>query len=473
MTTAELLATLAREFPNGVSFNPMAVRLLRKTIPLEDNQIADLKTAMFQIGGESWFSNEMILTDKSLVALKKQAKGWLKAYGYFSVERLFNDFRSALSHITTTEACSAFLQHLGFQVTTWKSVAYFCTLPSIVLDDALITISTTIADRIDEAGGTLAFHIIERAMPHLTVNELEQICAYSLPEIHRTEIGGVPCWRSAEAIILPEDFSAQITTIVDTLNILHEKISITKLEFALNLFYKVRFRKEYLLMDKDIFLSICEKHYQGDSSVFPNSNRNHKNTNIEPTLNRRVRNKNTRFCDIGVPIGAQLLFTKDNNKTCTVLDSINKVEYDGTAWSISSLAMYLLKSSPANGFRCFSYEGESLWERRLRIEQGENQCEQQLSEESPPVEAQESKSGLLGLSGKEISTSTWRAFKKDGTSTRVAEWAHRVATGESVEQVALDSGYAEPTMKGMISNYHLYFKVCKLNGIVPEGGTDV
>jgi hypothetical protein len=30
MTTAELLAVLARECPNGVSFDPMSVRLLRK-----------------------------------------------------------------------------------------------------------------------------------------------------------------------------------------------------------------------------------------------------------------------------------------------------------------------------------------------------------------------------------------------------------------------------------------------------------
>jgi hypothetical protein len=52
-------------------------------------------------------------------------------------------------------------------------------------------------------------------------------------------------------------------------------------------------------------------------------------------------------------------------------------------------------------------------------------------------------------------------------------WARRVENGESVEQIARESGYAVTTMKVMISNFHLYFKVCKLNGIVPEAAADV
>ncbi len=46
MTTAELLAALARECPNGVSFDPMAVRLLRQKVPFEDWQIRNLQADM-------------------------------------------------------------------------------------------------------------------------------------------------------------------------------------------------------------------------------------------------------------------------------------------------------------------------------------------------------------------------------------------------------------------------------------------
>jgi hypothetical protein len=65
MTTAELLSSLARECPNGVSFDPMAVRLLRQKVLFEDWQIEELKAAMFQLGNGLWISREMILEDES------------------------------------------------------------------------------------------------------------------------------------------------------------------------------------------------------------------------------------------------------------------------------------------------------------------------------------------------------------------------------------------------------------------------
>jgi hypothetical protein len=186
-----------------------------------------------------------------------------------------------------------------------------------------------------------------------------------------------------------------------------------------------------------------------------------------------VRSPNTRFRGLGVPIGAELGFTKDSHITCTVLDDSNQVEYNGKAWAISALAMYLLGVSVANGFAYFSYEGETLWERRLRLERERKQDEDQAEEMPPPAEVQEAEGKIIGLEGRPLSPATWRGFRADGTNPHVAVWAHRVENGESVEQIARESGYAVSTMKVMISNFHLYFKVCRLNGIVPEGDADV
>jgi hypothetical protein len=174
-----------------------------------------------------------------------------------------------------------------------------------------------------------------------------------------------------------------------------------------------------------------------------------------------------------VPIGAELVFTKDSHITCTVLDDSNQVGYDGKAWSISALVTHLLGVSSANGFCYFSYEGEVLWDRRLRLERADTEDEDQTAEMSPLAEVQNAESKIIGLEGRPLSPSTWRGFRADGTNPRVAMWARRVENGESVEQIARESGYAVTTMKVMISNFHLYFKVCKLNGIVPEAAADV
>jgi hypothetical protein len=472
MTIANLLVALARECPNGVLFDPMAVRLLRQKVPFEDWQIEDLKAAMFQLGSGLWFSREMISDDESQLAFNGQAMEWLTEHGCFSVEQLWKNFSSFFSHIDTPEDCATFLRHFGFTVAVWGKGGYFCSQPPPSLYDRLAAISVTIVGWLEEANGPLTLHEIELAMPHLTVEALESIRTQFLPEVLAAEVGGVPCWTSTEAIHLPEDFSKKLTTIVDTLVALDEKVSAAKLEFALNLFYRIRFREQYALQDNDTFMRICAKQYQGGNDVFPNTKKPYVGVNDWIVPGRRVRSPNTRFRTLGVPIGAELAFTKDSHITCTVLDDFNQVEYGGKAWAISALVMHLLGWSAANGFAYFSYEGEILSDRRVRLELEGKQDEYQV-EEMPPDKVRIAESKIIGLEGRPLSPSTWRGFRADGTNPRVAVWARRVENGESVDQIARASGYAISTIKVMISNFHLYFEVCRLNDIVPEGDADV
>jgi hypothetical protein len=472
MTTVELLAVLARECPNGVSFDPMAVRLLRQKVPFEDWQIEDLKAAMFQLGSGLWFSREMISDDESRLAFEGQVMEWLMEHGCFSVERLFKDFCGVFRHIATPDDCAAFLRHLGFTIAVWGKRSHFCSLPPPNLDDSLAAISETIAGWLEEADGTLTFHEMEQAMPHLTAEALESIRMQFLPDVHVAEVGGEPCWCSTEAIHLPEEFSEKLATAVDTLVALEERVSVANLEFALNLLYRIRFREEYALTDNDTFMRVCAKHYQGGNDVFLNTRKPRVRANDLSVPDRRVRSPNTRFRNLGVPVGAELVFTKDS-LSCVVLDDFNQVEYDGKAWAISTLAMHLLGASSANGFCHFSYEGETLWERRLRLEREDKLDRYQAEEMPPPAEVREVEGGVIGLEGRALSPTTWRAFRRAGTNPRVAEWARRVENGESVENIASESGLIASNVKEYIGNRHRYFVICEKNDMVPEGGTDV
>ncbi len=391
MTTTELLRILKRECPNGVSFDPMAVRLLRRKAPFEDWQIEDLKAAMFQLKNGLWFSCEMILDDESRLEFEEEAMEWLQEHGCFSVERLFRDFNGVFRHIATPEDCATFLRHLGFTVTAWKKGDTFCSLPPPTLDDSLAAISEMIVGWLEEADGTLTFHEIEQEMPQLTAEALEGIRTQFLPEVHETEVSGVRCWCSADAISLPDDFSEKLTTVVDTLVTLSEKISATKLGFALNLFYRIRFREEYTLTDNDTFMRVCAKYYHGRNYLFPAKFRI-KGKEFSAS-DRRVRSPNTRFDNLGIPVGTELLFTKDPGLSCVVLNDSNQVEYEGKAWTISKLAMHLLDVSSANGFWHFSYRGETLRARRLRLERTGKQNEHQTGAMSSLSEVKEEKGG--------------------------------------------------------------------------------
>ena len=473
MTTAKLLAALAQECPNGVSFDPMAVRLLRRKLPFENWQIRNLQADMFQLENRLWFSIEMISNDEARLALREQASTWLIERGYFSVERLFNNFHSVLSHLATPEDFAVFLRHLGFPVAKGRKGDLFCLRSSTSLDECLTATSKAISKQLEEAGGTLAVDEIAAANPHLTVEALESVRAQFLLEVHATEVGGIPCWCSTEAIPLPEDFSEKLTTAVDTLVVLDEKVSAAKLEFALNLFYRTRFREEYALLDKDAFMRVCAKYYHGGNDVLLNEKKSHVGANDWSVPGKRLRSPNTRFRNLGIRVGAKLVYTKDPHISCIVLDDFNQVKYAGRVWAISALAMHLLGVSSANGFRHFSYDGEVLWDRRSRVERVDKQDEYQAPEMSPPAKVQEAEGGVIGLEGRPLSPSTWRAFRSAGTSPRVAEWARRVADGESMENIAGESGLTVSTVKLCVANRRRYFDVCDKNGIVPEGGRDV
>lgn len=368
MTTVEILMALARKCPNGVSFDPMAVRLLRQKVPFDERQIEDLKKAMFQLKNGLWFFHEMILDDESRLAVDEQAMEWLTEYGCFSVERLFRDFCGLFRHIATLEDCAAFLRYSGFKVVSQGRGGYFCTQASTRLDDSLASISKTIAGWLEEANGTLTFHEIEQKLPNLTAKALESIREQFLPDVHVAEVGGVHCWCSTEAIQLPEDFSEKLTTAVDTLVALEERVSVVNLEFALNLLYRFRFRQLYAMTDNDTFMRVCAKHYQGGNNVFSNTKKPRATASGGFVPGKRVRSPNTCFRNLSVPVGTILVFTKDSHITCKVLDDSNQVEYAGKTWSISTLTNNLLSVSSANGFRYFTYEGETLWDRRLRLE---------------------------------------------------------------------------------------------------------
>lgn len=77
------------------------------------------------------------------------------------------------------------------------------------------------------------------------------------------------------------------------------------------------------------------------------------------------------------------------------------------------------------------------------------------------------------LGGAAVIAMTWRSFRSAGTNPRVAEWARRVENGESVENIAIESGLMVSTVKEYIINSHRYFVICEKNGIVPKGGTNV
>ena len=79
----------------------------------------------------------------------------------------------------------------------------------------------------------------------------------------------------------------------------------------------------------------------------------------------------TTFEMLNIPVGAVLSFKEDLSIKCVVLDSNNKVDFNGKTTTLSAVAKHLKKSS-VSGYCFFVYEQDSkketLAERRKRLE---------------------------------------------------------------------------------------------------------
>ncbi len=90
----------------------------------------------------------------------------------------------------------------------------------------------------------------------------------------------------------------------------------------------------------------------------------------QQALNKaRLKRENFNFKMVDIPVGSILTFTRDEQVTCTVVD-IKRVQYNNEIMSLSAAAQQALQyNGSVQGALYWEYEGETLVERRIRMEQ--------------------------------------------------------------------------------------------------------
>ncbi len=90
---------------------------------------------------------------------------------------------------------------------------------------------------------------------------------------------------------------------------------------------------------------------------------------LEEEIVRERRGRIT-FNQLKVPIGTELYFIKDDTVKCKTTNNRNTVEFKNDERTLSNLASELLGYN-ANGYRYFLFDGESLSDRRIRMDKEE------------------------------------------------------------------------------------------------------
>lgn len=373
----EMKALLVTTNRAGISFEPMALRLLRRDFQeLDDDIVALLKNEMFENDGR-WFFPEQIADEETRRDIRCQAEAWFNNKGFFSLSALFAQFEGRLAHCDSIDAFERFFNKIQLQSTTTVK-AGTCRFLSVSGDGnrRLAECAASLVERIESEGGEIAEATLLEENPHLDKTAIAAVFTeHRSDTLARMEVEGYPVWKTVTVTAgsLPADFGAVVTDVANRLLELGFGATIKNLEMFLSVHYGVRFSKEYQLT-KDLFCKVVAQCYQGKKQVkwanlgmrLVNCGSVPMNMNIENSNHRR--RKPTRFHDLGIPVGAVLEYYNNQQITCTVADEINKVNYKGEIFSISALAVSIAKISACNGFLYFCYKGVTLWNRRLQME---------------------------------------------------------------------------------------------------------
>ena len=136
---------------------------------------------------------------------------------------------------------------------------------------------------------------------------------------------------------------------------------------------KKRVREFYSMSAEDaygIFEAIAEIHGTMDKlHKHTISRADAKQEELAKSIERQKKEK-FEFGRLGIPIGAELVFIHDTSIKVVVADEKRTVTYNGEDWSLSALARELLhKTSKLNGAKYFTYNGETIWDSRNRLEE--------------------------------------------------------------------------------------------------------
>ena len=136
--------------------------------------------------------------------------------------------------------------------------------------------------------------------------------------------------------------------------------------------FRVNPKREFFRIDPERIVSILRLVMIKD--VTPSSDIVEDEVDQRSLDKERIIRSRFNFEMIDIPMGSTLTFTKDITKTAKVLDK-QKIEFEGEVHSLSSSALEIVHSmgytwSQISGPSCWVYEGETLTERRLRMEQG-------------------------------------------------------------------------------------------------------
>jgi hypothetical protein len=170
--------------------------------------------------------------------------------------------------------------------------------------------------------------------------------------------------RSLDSTALPLPFECHYAALVEN------AADIERILHSLFSEYRIRPNREFFRLSPEKVVTALRLTQHQD--VTPRSGVFEDAEEQRAVAETRARRDRINLRAIDVPVGAQLVFSRDTEITCTVLND-TQVDYQGSVTSLSRSALTILQTmgysaGSVSGSTFWMYENETLDERRRRLE---------------------------------------------------------------------------------------------------------
>lgn len=265
-----IVSVLTQDYPYGFNFDTTSVRLLAEKSGVDFSASIQnaLEKLMFCRNDGIYFLLDVVANSETRQEIIGFAGDWLYNYGCFEISELYALFaekvnEKAIRNLYDFETFYEFIN--GHEV---RCVAYYGTRMARVHNKSIRDLSLNIAEKVisiahDEYGGTVNEDDLRDRFPAFSADLLGNIIKEHAEELVKTEINGIICYQTLDALGLSDEFSDTLTEVLEQIDDVGLIPDEEVLHTALSIRLGVNFKAEYNVPDDKTYRRLIAAYYKG------------------------------------------------------------------------------------------------------------------------------------------------------------------------------------------------------------------
>ena len=266
----KVLDALNEKYKNGFRFDTTALRLLSAESGNEiDCEIQNaLKRLLFRRNDDVYFLPDIIADAETRKRIIEFADGLLDKYGFFEISELYALFADNINNKCIYDVDSFESFYVFINSRNVRCVAANGTRIARVQNENVRTLFSGVADKAhsiiqNDFGGVVREDDLKAIFSAISTELLSSIIGDYIKDIVRTEINGIICYQTLDALGLPDDFSETLSGLLSRLDELELAPTDEVLHIALSLTLGVNFKIEYNIPNDKTYRRLIALYYEG------------------------------------------------------------------------------------------------------------------------------------------------------------------------------------------------------------------